>query len=76
MTSINPDHFIEELNFDIKTNDLIKARLVMAHLPEMDESVQKVAFLCLARAKESFTVPLIVSLLAIHPGNSAINFPP
>ncbi len=67
MTEINPDHFIEELKFDIKTNDLIKARLVLAHLPDMQENIQKLAFLCLARAKDKFVVQLIVSLLAAHP---------
>jgi CheY-like chemotaxis protein/HEAT repeat protein len=33
----------------------------------MDEHVQKLSYLCLSRAKENFAVPLIVSLLAIHP---------
>ncbi len=67
MTDINPDDFIEELKFDIKTNDLIKARLVMSHLPEVKKSIQKMAFLCLSQAKEGFTVQLIVSLLVDHP---------
>lgn len=67
MTTIKPDQFLEELKFDIKTNDLTKAQLVMSHLPEMDKNVQKLAFLCLSRAKESFAVPMIVSLLAAHP---------
>ncbi len=66
MTEINPEHFIEELQFDIKTNDLIKARLVLAHLPEMEENVQKLAFLCLSRAEDKFVIQLIVSLLATH----------
>jgi len=67
MPDINPDHFIEELKFDIKTNDLIKARLVIAHLPEMNENIQKETLTCLTWAKDSFAIPLIVSLLATHP---------
>jgi CheY-like chemotaxis protein/HEAT repeat protein len=67
MASINPDHFIEELKFDIKTNDMIKARLVIRHLPEMDLDVQREALACLTWAKDSFAIPLIVSLLATHP---------
>lgn len=67
MASINPDHFIEELKFDIKTNDMIKARLVIRHLPEMDADVQREALACLTWAKDSFAIPLIVSLLATHP---------
>lgn len=66
MTQINPEHFIDELKFDIKTNDLIKARLVMAHLTEVDENVQKTAFSCISQAKDSFALQLIVSLLATH----------
>ena len=67
MPDINPDHFIEELKFDIKTNDLIKARLVIAHLPEMNENIQKETLTCLTSAKDGFAIPLIVSLLATHP---------
>lgn len=67
MTSINSDIFIEELKNNIKTNDVIKARLVLARLSEMDENVQKLALLSLSRAEESFAVPVIVSLLATHP---------
>ena len=67
MASINPDHFIEELKFDIKTNDMIKARLVIEHLPEMDADIQREALACLTWAKDSFAIPLIVSLLATHP---------
>jgi CheY-like chemotaxis protein/HEAT repeat protein len=67
MAGVNPDHFLEELKFDIKTNDMIKARLVIRHLPDMDADVQKEALTYLTWAKESFAIPLIVSLLATHP---------
>ncbi|MGD9211568.1 MAG: response regulator [Desulfobacteraceae bacterium] len=67
MNDINSDDLIEELKFDIKTNDLIKARLVMAHLPEVSENIQKIVFLCLSQAKDTFTAQLIISLLADHP---------
>jgi CheY-like chemotaxis protein/HEAT repeat protein len=67
MAEINPADFIEELKFDIKTSDLIKARLVLEHLGRMDAGTQKLALLHLARAKEEFVIPLIVGLLAAHP---------
>ncbi len=64
MTDINPQHFIDELRFDIKTNDQIKARLVMAHLGEMDGQTQRMALLELSRAPDTFAFPLLVTVLA------------
>lgn len=67
MTEINAQHFIEEVRFDIKTNDLIKARLVMAHFDDVPESTQKMALYELSKAEESFVIPLLVGLLADNP---------
>ncbi len=64
MSDINPQHFIEELRFDIKTNDQIKARLVMAHFSEMDPQTQRTALLDLSRSPDSFVFPLLVTVLA------------
>ena len=64
MAEINPDHFIEELRFDIKSKDLIKARLVMAHFAEMDSQTQRTALFELNRAPDTFVFPLLVGLLA------------
>ncbi|MBR9980495.1 MAG: response regulator [Desulfatitalea sp.] len=64
MAEINPDHFIEELRFDIKSKDLIKARLVMAHFAEMDPQTQRTALFELNRAPDTFVFPLLVGLLA------------
>jgi hypothetical protein len=69
MADINPTDFVEELKFDIKTHDLIKARLVLEHLEQMDQGTQKLALLCLSRAKEEFVIPLIVGLLAAAQGD-------
>jgi CheY-like chemotaxis protein len=67
MTEIKADHFIEELRFDIKTRDMIKARLVMAHFEEVDDATQKLALSALAGAPETFVLPLLVGLLANTP---------
>jgi CheY-like chemotaxis protein len=64
MTDINPQHFIDELRFDIKTNDQIKARLVMAHFGEMDAQTQRTALLELSRSPDAFVFPLLVTVLA------------
>jgi CheY-like chemotaxis protein/HEAT repeat protein len=67
MTEINADHFIEELRFDIKTKDMIKARLVMAHFEEVDSATQKLALSELGNAPGTFVLPLLVGLLANKP---------
>ena len=67
MTDINPKDFIEELLFDIKANDLIKARLVMSHFDEIDAQTQKIALAELAKAASKFVIPLLVNLLAESP---------
>jgi CheY-like chemotaxis protein/HEAT repeat protein len=64
MTAINAEHFIEELRFDIKTKDMIKARLVLAHFDEVDAAVQKRALGELGQAPANFAVPLLVGVLA------------
>ncbi|MEJ2041329.1 MAG: HEAT repeat domain-containing protein, partial [Desulfosarcinaceae bacterium] len=67
MTDINPKDFIEELLFDIKANDLIKARLVMSHFDEIDAQTQKTVLAELAKAASKFVIPLLVNLLAESP---------
>ncbi len=67
MTTINAEHFIEELRFDIKTKDTIKAYLVLAHFEDVDSATQKLALLELGSAPGQFVLPLIVGLLASKP---------
>jgi CheY-like chemotaxis protein/HEAT repeat protein len=64
MTKINPQHFIDELRFDIKANDQIKARLVMAHFNDMDARTQRMALFELSRAPDAFVFPLLVAISA------------
>lgn len=67
MAAINAQHFIEELRFDIETNDIIKARLVLAHFEEVDAKTQKMALFELSKAPDTLVIPLIVRLLADIP---------
>lgn len=64
MTTINARDFIEELRFDIREKDLIKAKLVLSKIDAIDERVRKLALFELNRADDSFAIPLIVSLIA------------
>ncbi len=64
MTEINARELIEELQFDIKTGDKLKAHLVLKHLADVDPSTRKVALLHLARAETAFTISVLTGLLA------------
>jgi CheY-like chemotaxis protein/HEAT repeat protein len=67
MTEINAEHFIEELRFDLKTKDMIKARLVLAHFDQVDASIQKLALTELGHGPTDFVLPLLVGVLAAKP---------
>ncbi len=67
MARVDPGHFLEELRFDIRTNDLIKARLVMAHYSQMEAQIQRKALYELSKAPDTFVFPLLVACLAQPP---------
>ncbi len=67
MPEINAHDFIEELRFDIQTNDKIKARLVLGHFGEVDANTQKMALFELSKAPDGFAIPLLVGMLANQP---------
>ncbi len=64
MADINSQHFIDELRFDIKTNDKIKAGIVLSHFDEVDDKTQRMALYELSKAPDDFVIPVIVGLLA------------
>ncbi len=64
MTGINPTDFIDELRFDIREKDTIKAKLVLSKLDKVDDGVRKLALYELNRAADEFAIPLIVGLIA------------
>ncbi|MEJ2155258.1 MAG: HEAT repeat domain-containing protein [Desulfobacteraceae bacterium] len=71
MTTINAQHFIDELRFDIQSKDKIKARIVLSHFDEVDAKSQRMALLELSKAPDDFVIPVIVSLLADPPDPGA-----
>ena len=73
MARVDPGHFLEELRFDIKTNDLIKARLVMAHYSQMEAQIQRKALYELSKAPDTFVFPLLVACLAQPPAGHEAN---
>lgn len=64
MAPINTQDLIDELVFDIKTKDQIKARLVLRHLPEIDSAARKRVLFELSRADDAFVIPVLVGVLA------------
>ncbi len=66
MPEINARDFLEELRFDIREKDMIKAKLVLSKIDAVDESVRKMALFELNRADDVFAIPLIVNLVAEH----------
>ena len=64
MPEINAKHFLEELRFDIREKDLIKAKLVLSKIGAVDADTRKIALFELNRADDAFAIPLIVNLIA------------
>ena len=63
MANVDPERFLEELRFDIETENLIKARLVMAHYSRMDAQTQRKALYELSKTPDSYIFPLLVGVL-------------
>ena len=67
MVDINTQDFLDEIRFDIKENDLIKARAVFSFFGDVDEKTQKQALSELQKTDDAFAVPLFVGILANTP---------
>jgi len=63
MVELNPEHMIEELRDNIKTGDILKAQLVLAHLGQVDQKTCNHLLYTLSRAEPDFSVPLFIYLL-------------
>ncbi|MFO7714189.1 response regulator [Desulfosarcina sp.] len=68
MPKINAGDFIEELRFDIRQKDVIKAKLVLSKIGAVDGDACKMALFELNRSDDAFAIPLIVNLIAEHRG--------
>ncbi len=67
MVDLNYTHMVEEIQDNIKTGDLMKARLVLAHIGEVDQKTRNRLIYELSRGAMEFTVPLLLSLLNDQP---------
>ncbi len=66
MADLNVEHMIEEIQANIQTGDLLKARLVLDHLGSVDKKTQNRLLYELSRGDMTFTVPLLNHLLTAH----------
>ena len=67
MNKISEKDLLDEIRFDIKAKDLLKARLVLASLEKVSRKVQKQALFEVSRADEEFSVPLLVDFITNNP---------
>ena len=63
---LNSQHMIEEIQDNIKTGDAMKTQLVLSHLGEVDKKTQNRLLYELTRGEVSFSIPLLLYLLADH----------
>ncbi|MBM9615853.1 response regulator [Desulfobulbus rhabdoformis] len=66
MADVNFDHMIEEIQANIQTGDLLKARLVLDHFGDLDKKSQNRLLYEVSRGDIHFTVPLLNQLLTAH----------
>jgi len=64
MSVIDAHHFITEIKNNIASKDLIKARILIKHFPEVDEVTRNRALFELSRGEDDFSLPLLAYILA------------
>ena len=74
MAKINEQDLLDEIRFDIKEKDLIKARLVLSAIEHVDRKIQKQALFEVSRSEDEFAIPLLAGVIAEKP-NMTMSFP-
>jgi len=64
MAKINEQDLLDEIRFDIKKKDLIKARLVLSALGHVSRKTQKQALFEISRTADDFAIPLLAGVIA------------
>jgi CheY-like chemotaxis protein/HEAT repeat protein len=64
MAKINEQDLLDEIRFDIKKKDLIKARLVLSALGHVGPKTQKQALFEISRTADDFAIPLLAGVIA------------
>ncbi len=66
MAELNYTHMIEEIQANIQTGDLMKAKLVLSHIGEVDPKTKNRLIYELSRGELTFSIPLLLFLLQEH----------
>ena len=64
MGKINEQHLLDEIRYDIKQKDMIKAKLVLAELDSVGHDTQRKALFEVSKADDAFSIPLLAGVLA------------
>ena len=67
MGNINGQDYIDELLFNIKQRDSVKARYLLQHIGGVDETVRRRLVFELGRTEDDYSLPLLASLVADKP---------
>lgn len=67
MANVKEKDLLDEIRFDIKARDLLKAKLVLASLEHVGRKVQKQALFEVSRAGDEFAIPLLAGVIANSP---------
>lgn len=66
MAAFDAQHMIEEVQVNIKTGDVLKTKLVLAHLGEVDLKTQNRLIYELSRGDVNFTIPVLLHMMTEH----------
>ncbi len=66
MATLNFSHMVEEVQANVQTGDMMKAKLVLAHIGEVDQKTKNRLVYEVSRAPIEFAVPLLLFLLNEH----------
>jgi CheY-like chemotaxis protein/HEAT repeat protein len=67
MAKINEQDLLDEIRFDIKEKDLIKAKLVLSTLEHVSRKIQKQALFEVSRTEDDFAIPLLAGVIVENP---------
>ena len=59
MAVVNEKDLLKELRFDIEVKDILKAKIVLSYIEQVDPKTQKQALFELSRAEDDFAIPLL-----------------
>lgn len=66
MAELNTQHMIDEIRDNIQTGDILKTKLVLSHLDDVDLKTQNRLIYELSRGDVKFTVPILLHLMTEH----------